>query len=38
MKKVQKIIEEVNHNTDILVEYLKLIIEQLDTIIEKLSA
>jgi len=38
MEKLQnELIEEVNDNTDIIIEYLKLILERLDTIIERNS-
>jgi len=36
-KRTKEIIEQVNDNTDILVEYLKLILERLDAIIDKLG-
>jgi len=33
--KLKNLTEEINDNTDILVEYLKMILERLDIIIEK---
>jgi len=36
-KQFEEIIDQVNDNTDILVEYLKLILERLDTLIGKIG-